>query len=240
MNILAIRQALNNSGPQAAERQLALLGDNQGDDQLAVLVRDLSAGEVSQLLAEGDYTKPSVVAHHITPQQFLGALHRLGARWGSVKGAELSALLSIKELVSDFVLSALLHGYDENLPKLIKAVLEDNLAEDVLVMIALFESGCPEFLHERDWSTAQTGTWQELYLKVKDAHEPSFTLLRGEVLGLFGDEVDGDEEKDDAEGGSKKATRFLQRTLQALANKAAELGETSPKSKKTEEIFEDL
>jgi hypothetical protein len=210
MNILAIRQALNNSGPQAAERQLALLGDNQGDEQLAVLVRDLSPGEVSQLLAEGDYTKPSVVAHHITPQQFLGALHRLGARWGSVKAAQLSALLSIKEQVSDFVLSALLHGHEDNLPKLIKTVLEDNLAEDV-------------------------------YLKVKEAHEPAFNLLRGEVLGLFGNEIDGDEEKEDNEEEvNKKAQRFLQRTLQALANKAAELGEASPKSKKTEEIFEDL
>ncbi len=239
MDLLAIRQALTNGGPQAAERQLAILGNNHGDDQLALLVRELRPAEVTQLLAEGDYTKPSVVAHFITAEQFVGALHRLGAKWGSLKGVEISVLIPIKEQVSDFMLSTLLHGDDAGQKKFLEAVLDDSIVEDVLVMMPLYEPGCPEFLAERDWATAQVGTWQELYMRIRDLVPTSFDSLRSEVLSLFSEaaSVDDDEEREGMS--NKRADKFLTRALQSLANRSSELSDAKPIEKK-DEIFEDL
>lgn len=239
MNTLAIRQTLANLGPRKAELELALVGDNQGDDQVAVIVKELTHAEVSQLLAEGDYTKPSVVAHHLTPEQLLGALQRLGAKWGNLRGVETETLLPLKEQVSDFMLSALLHG-NENIHKdLIEIILNDTLAEDVLVAIALFEPGCPEFLIEKDWATAQLGTWQELYMRIRDILPTAFQRLSKEVTALYknADDKEGEEEETPM---PRKAERFLRRTLQALVTKADELGDATPTVNKAKAIFEDF
>jgi hypothetical protein len=235
-NILTIRQTLTNSGAAAAERQLALIGDNQGDDQLAILIQEFTPNEVSKFLSEGDYTKPSVVAHHITPAQVLGALQRLGAKWGNLRGVETETLLPLKEQLSDFMLSALLHGNEATSKELIETILDDSLAEDVLVAIALFEPGCPEFLKEKDWATSQQGTWQELYMRIRDILPAAFTRLSKEVTSLFGKT----EDEDDEDKVSQKADRFLKRTLQALVDKADKLGEgTTPAAKKAKTLFED-
>ncbi len=241
MNTLAIRQTLANLGPRKAELQLALLGDNQGDEQLAVIVSELTHAEVSQLLAEGDYTKPSVVAHHLTPAQLLGALHRLGAKWGNLRGTETETLLPLKEQVGDFMLSALLHGNEKTRHELMEVILEDTLAEDVLVAIALFEPGCPEFLTEKDWATAQHGTWQELYMTIRDMRRAAFDRLSKEVTDLFEKTDDRDDDNEDEEAEMpRKAEKFLRRTLQALVKKADDLGDAVPAEKKAKPLFEDF
>ncbi len=235
MNTLAIRQTLANAGPRKAELQLALLGDNQGDDQVAIIVSELTHAEVSQLLAEGDYTKPSIVAHHLTPEQLLGALQRLGAKWGNLRGAETETLLPLKEQIGDFMLSALLHGNEKAQKELIEIILDDSLAEDVLVAIALFEPGCPEFLKEKDWGTVQHGTWQELYMRIRELSPPAFTRLSKEVTSLFETEDDREEDNDNDEEEApmpRKAERFLRRTLTALVKKADDLGDAVPADKK--------
>lgn len=239
MNTLAIRQTLANLGPRKAELELALIGDNQGDDQVALIVKELTHAEVSQLLAEGDYTKPSVVAHHLTPEQLLGALQRLGAKWGNLRGVETETLLPLKEQVSDFMLSALLHGNESIHKDLIQIILNDTLAEDVLVSIALFEPGCPEFLVEKDWSTAQLGTWQELYMQIREILPAAFQRLSKEVTALY-PKVDDKEGEEEETPMPRKAESFLRRTLQALVTKADELGDATPAVKKAKAIFEDF
>jgi hypothetical protein len=64
MSILAIRETLTSGSPNKAERQLAQIAHDQGDATLALIVADLTPGEVATFLEEGDYTKPSEVVPH--------------------------------------------------------------------------------------------------------------------------------------------------------------------------------
>src|ERR1700721_4083461 len=110
MNILTIRETLKAGSPQNAERQLAQIAHDQGDETLALLVADLTPGEVASFLEEGDYSKPSEVTQFLTQEQFMEALARFGARWGKISkndGREL--LLRLKEDVATFVLPTFLH-----------------------------------------------------------------------------------------------------------------------------------
>ncbi len=66
MNILTIRETLKAGSPQSAERQLAQIAHDQGDDTLALLVADLTPGEITSFLEEGDYSKPSEVTQFLT------------------------------------------------------------------------------------------------------------------------------------------------------------------------------
>ncbi len=239
MNALAIRETLSHSGPRAAERQLAKISNDQGDDQLSLIVAELTPGEVAMLLGEGDYTKPSTVTPFVTAAQFLGALERFGAKWGKLNKTSTESLLELKSQLSDFVLPVLLHAEGEHKKSLIREIVEDNLGEDVLVAIPLFEPGCPEFLREFDLREVQHGTWQELYADLQTQDPAIFKSLSKQVTGLFGTEEDNmDDEEETKE--AAPAVRFLKRTLQSLSDKAAKLVEKSPDQKKSEDVFEDI
>ncbi len=240
MNALAIRETLSHAGPRAAERQLAKISNDQGDEQLSLIVAELTPGEVAMLLGEGDYTKPSTVTPFVTAAQFLGALERFGAKWGKLNKTSTESLLELKSQLADFVLPVLLHAEGEHKKDLIRQIAEDNLGEDVLVAIPLFETGCPEFLKDFDLREVQHGTWQELYADLQAQDPVLFKSLSNQVVRLFGateeDSMDDDEEIKEA----APAVRFLKRTLQALSDKAAKLVQRSPDQKKSEDVFEDI
>jgi hypothetical protein len=167
MNILTIRETLKAGSPHNAERQLAQIAHDQGDDTLALLVADLTPGEVASFLEEGDYSKPSEVTQFLTQEQFMEALARFGAKWGKISkndGREL--LLRLKEDVATFILPTLLHREDR---VFIQAMLDDTLGEDIIVALPLYETGYLEFLREFDSGMAQKGTWQELYAIIQQA-----------------------------------------------------------------------
>jgi hypothetical protein len=218
---LTIRQTLSDFGPGRAERALALLAHEQGDEQLALLAKELTPAEVAQIMSEGDYTKPSMLAAVITPEQFVGSLHRLGAKWGTLRGAEDQAMDSLRAEVRDYMLSGLLTGNEEMTALRLTAVMEDDLAQDVLIVIAIREAGCPEFLRERDWASAHVGTWQELYMLIRDSDEKSFKNISDDLLALFDEDSTSDNEVGEE---PIKVKRFLRRSLQSLVDQAAELG----------------
>jgi len=239
MNALALRATLKSTGAKAAESQLAIIGNELGDNQLALVVADLSPGEIGLFLENADYTKPSLVTPFVSPEQLIGALERVGAKWGDLRGSSPNALISLKQEVSDLLFPVLLQGEPAQRSKLLKAVLKNSLVEDLIVSLPLFEHGCPEFLADFEANHIQHGTWQELYADIHTLDEPSFNRLRNEILSLFprkeGEESD-DEESDPAE--NRKAVQQLQRTLQALANRAAKLVESSPVDAADEDPFE--
>ena len=239
MNLPAIREVLNNNGIHAAEKQLALVGDNQGDEQLAIMVQEMPPAEVSQFLSESDYTKPSVVAHHVTAEQFIGAIHRIGSRWGSLRGADEESLGTLKSQLSDFILSALLHGEDGPREDLFAAIMEDSLAQDALAVIAIGEPGCPDFLQERDWGVTQVGTWQEAYAFLHEKFPTQFDLLRKEVVSLFEDVPEVDDAPDeDKRVNPTKARKFVRRTLQSLVSRAEEVSGAEPAVKPKGGVFD--
>ena len=220
---LAIRETLKHSGAQAAERQLTRIGDTEGDDQLTILVADLNSAEVAQIVGLGDFTKPSIAVHFLSPKQFLGALERLGAKWGEIGDSAGSTIHTLKEDLADFVLSVVLHA-ESRRRSFIEALAQDPLGGKMLVALPLWEQGCPEFLENYESATHQKGTWQELYVEVEAVDEKFFDFLRSQVVALT---------KND-----KACYSFLKRTLQALSDKASgHVGQETVDNKEIEKIF---
>jgi len=236
MNILTIRETLKAGSAHNAERQLAQIAHDQGDDQLALLVADLTPGEVASFLEEGDYSKPSEVTQFLTEEQFMEALARFGAKWGKISksdGREL--LLRLKEDVAMFILPTLLHREDRGF---IKAMLEDTLGEDIIVALPLYETGYLEFLREFDAGMAQKGTWQELYAVIREMEPKTFSSLRKHVYELSDDSRDEDEDEDEDRANLQtEGVKFLRRTLQRLSDQAAKHAEKSGDVEETEDVF---
>lgn len=235
MNILTIRETLKSGSPRKAERQLAKIGHEQGDESLALLVAGLTPGEVASFLEEGDYTKPSEITQFLTGGQFMGALARFGGKWGKLgKNDGKEVLLRLKEEVAAFVLPLLLHRSDR---LCIKAMLEDKLGEDILIALPLYEPDYLECLRDFSVGMAQRGTWQELYAIIEDMDEKAFVALRKDVMGLSGkpDKESADEEEADSE--NAEGVRFLRRTLQRMSDQASGHAEKIPAAEETEDVF---
>jgi hypothetical protein len=235
MNILTIRETLKAGSASNAERQLAQIAHDQGDDTLALLVKDLTPGEVATFLEEGDYSKPSEVTQFLTTEQFMEALARFGAKWGKISksdGREL--LLRLKEDVATFILPTLLHREDRDF---IKALLEDTLGEDIIVALPLYETGYLETLREFDSSMVQKGTWQELYGIIQEMDPKTFRALRKHVYELSDNPSADDDEEDEEADLNTEGVKFLRRTLQRLSDQAAKHAETSPEAEAEEDVF---
>ena len=235
---LAISQTLQNSGPQAAERQLTIIGHEAGDDQLALIVQALLPGEVAAIVGEGDYTKPSIASHFVTPEQFLGALERFGARWGRLEGKILGDQVSqMSQEVADFVFSVILTGDESHRYALVTALLADTLGKDVLILVAVDEVGCPEFLQGDvfDVGMAEKGTWQELYVEIEHIDRRGLLMLKTEILALYSKDFDSESGKE------HPSWRFINRTLKTMSRKAAEhVGQEKTAEAKIEEVFADV
>ncbi len=237
MNILTIRETLKAGSPHNAERQLAQIAHDQGDETVALLVADLTPGEVASFLEEGDYSKPSEVTQFLTKEQFMEALARFGARWGKISkndGREL--LLRLKEDVATFILPTLLHREDR---LFIKAMLDDTLGEDIIVALPLYETNYLEFLREFDSSMAQKGTWQELYAVIQEMEPKTFRSLRKHVYELSDNPSasEDDEEQDENADLKTEGVKFLRRTLQRLSDQAAKHAETNQEVEESEDVF---
>jgi len=235
MNILSIRETLKAGSPHNAERQLARIAHDHGDETLALLVADLTPGEVASFLEEGDYSKPSEVTQFLTVEQFMEALARFGAKWGKISkndGREL--LLRLKEDVATFILPTLLHREDH---LFIKAMLEDTLGEDIIVALPLYETGYLDFLREFDSGMAQKGTWQELYAVIQEMDPKIFKALRKHVYELSDHQADEDDEQDENADLKTDGVKFLRRTLQRLSDQASKHAAASSDVDETEDVF---
>jgi hypothetical protein len=234
MNILTLRQILDSGSAHKAERQLVQIAHDEGDAALALIVADLTPGEVVSFLEEGDYTKPSEVVPHLTPSQFMGALDRFGSKWGKLsKNDGREVLLRLKEDVAEFILPALLFREDR---LFIKAMLDDNLGEDVLVILPLYEAGYVEALRHFEAGMAQKGTWQELYAVIEEMEPKSFASLRSQVLDLS-DKTSRDDDEDDEPKSTPEGIKFLRGTLQRLSDRAAKHAGENPQAGQVEEVF---
>ena len=233
MSILAIRETLSSGSAHKAERQLAQIAHDQGDAAIALIVADLTPNEIASFLEEGDYTKPSEVVPHLTRDQFMGAVDRFGSKWGKLsKNDGREVLLRLKEEVAEFILPALLFREDR---LFIKALLDDNLGEDILVILPLYEAGYVEILREFEAGMAQKGSWQELYGVIEEMDPKAFASLRAQVLDLA-DRVRDDDDEDEPKANSE-GIKFLRGTLQRLSDRAAKHAGENAAANPTEEVF---
>lgn len=233
MSILTIRETLVSGNTHKAERQLIQIAHDQGDEALALIVADLTPGEIASFLEEGDYTKPSEVVPHLTREQFMGALDRFGSKWGKLtKNDGSEVLLRLKEEVAEFILPTLLMREDH---VFIEAMLDNNLGEDILVILPLYEAGYVDFLRDFEAGMAQKGTWQELYAVIEEINPKAFASLKNEVLSLA-DKASDDDDEDEPKGNSE-GIKFLRGTLQRLSDRAAKHAGENAAAGEKEEVF---
>lgn len=230
---ITIRDTIKYSGVYAAEKQMRIIAHTAGDEQLSLMVSELEPAEVSLLASEGDYTKPSMVSHFISADQFIGALERLGASWGQI-GNSTDTIFDLKTRVGDFVLSVVLHAQGARQIELIHALSKSALTEEVLVILALHEPGNLEFLQDFDTRMSEKGTWQELYSVIRDTDEKLAGHLQKTVLEIEKQDLLND----------KAVIKYLKRVLNALAHRAAKHSNahnTATKSGvKTPQVFVDI
>lgn len=195
-NVLAIRQVLDTHGPATAERSLAVIGNKAGDEELAILVQSLELGDITSLIGEGDYTKPSIVVAFITPQQFIGALERLGAKWGACRGVISEVQLAEMHAdVTAFLTSVILTNDERQKKRMLEALYLKEIGRDLLVSIAVSENNCLEFFDSDehraggvDVARAEVGTWQEIFVELHVTYPRFFEEIKRRIFSLHADE----------------------------------------------------
>lgn len=229
---LAIRQALKDSGPVTAERQLMIIGRDSGDETLALIVQELRPVEVTALLCEGDFTKPSLAAPFVTTEQFLGAFDRIGAKWGKVTSRESFEVVSrLLGEVSDFMLSVILPADANRKSALLDALLEHELGEPVIVALSVGHLG---FLNAGNFSLVEKGTSQELVVEIAEADSKAFERILAQVRSLH-PEIDTTLEEE-AKGLELRA-RFVRGVIGSMSRRALKFVETAGTEDKDEEVF---
>ncbi len=236
IDALAIRAAVNSGDLRAAEHQLALIGDTVGDDQLALVVKDLTPGEVMTLVGEGDYSKPSLVVHFISAEQFLGALVRIGAKWGRI-GDKDDYGRFLGEL-TDLFLSVLLVIEPQKRRELLTALIEHTLGMRSLICVAI---SVKEYLLDYDSRAAEHGTVGELMTFLEDVDYDAFVTIQKKIASMCLENAEVHLAEEGEESISEKRCRWYQRrTLNALVDAAMRLVESKQPEAPKDEIFGDV
>jgi len=225
INTLAIRQALQ-SGGAAAETQLAIIANSAGDEQLALVIEDLGAAEIAAIVEDADMTKPSIVHAFVSPEQFLGAFDRLGAKWGAISSNSDIDLLKFQSDIEDFLCPMILASHvTAHRDSVLTALLEHPLGPDTLLFVALDRKDSEELILRPIDYPITHGTWQELFRLTAEQHPEVYREIAHHSASL----------KD----GEKDETRpFAISHLNALHHQAREA--QADTAEEAEEVFVDL
>lgn len=241
MQTTQISLILKLQGIPAAERQLSIIGDQAGDGELAVIVEALTYAEVAALVGEGDYTKPSIASHFVTPEQFIGALERLGARWGNLdKKIHRERDEECRQEVVDFILSVVLTDNLARQATLLQSLLDNDLGREVLILIAVNEKECVEFLRTPSVSstTIMIGTWQEVYSAIENFNQHAMEELRESILTLYS--AHDESSVEEGHGDMDKPAKFVHSTLRSMVRHASKHVQTEAPKEKVEQVFADI
>jgi len=176
---LAVREALQ-QGAGAAEKQLTTIGNDYGDDQLAIIVGDLTIPEIIVMSDEYDMTKPSLISAFITPEQFTSALDRKAEEWGGLYGPisqeDLeAALYELQENVEGFLCPIVYSSDDSDREYEMLSTLFDHPHGIRLVLVSCV--GRKDF-HEMIESPTDRqpghGTWQGLLTSLRQLRPKEF------------------------------------------------------------------
>jgi hypothetical protein len=160
---LTIKETLSNDGnARAAVKQIHTLAVREGDEQVAILVAQLSPSEITPILEESDYTLPSNILPHISKAQFMGSYMSYPSRWGTnINTADTAQLRA--EFIEFLIPLLLLHPNSDGF---IKELTKDPLDQKMLLAIALGDYQTETFLTETT-HIPEHGTWQEIYAKLE-------------------------------------------------------------------------
>lgn len=175
---LAVRAALN-EGAGAAEKQLALIAGTQGDDQLALVVAELSAPEIVTLVGESDMTKSSLVSAFVTPEQFIAVLTRKLDAWSSYygpmsRGELANSLPGFQDQLEDFLCPMIFAAEIPDREKaMFEALIDFKIGPDLILLAGLGRKDFDEVFLLKGNFPAFPGTWQSLFtgLQLRDPGE---------------------------------------------------------------------
>lgn len=180
---LAVRAALN-EGAGAAEKQLALIAGNQGDDQLALVVAELTAPEIVTLVGESDMTKSSLVSAFATPEQFIAVLTRKLDAWSSYYGSmslnELAnSLPGLQDQLEDFLCPMIFAAETPDREKEIFDVLIDfKIGPELILLTGVGRKDFDEVFVLAGKFPSSTGTWQSLFTGLQQRDPAEYKELQ--------------------------------------------------------------
>lgn len=180
---LAVRAALS-EGAGAAEKQLALIAGNQGDDQLALVVAELTAPEIVTIVGESDMTKSSLVSAFATPEQFIAVLTRKLDAWSSYYGSmslgELAnSLQGLQDQLEDFLCPMIFSAESADREKAIfDALLEFKIGPELILLTGVGRKDFEEIFVLKEVFPASPGTWQSLFTGLQQRAPEEYKTLQ--------------------------------------------------------------
>ena len=180
---LAVRAALN-EGAGAAEKQLALIAGSQGDDQLALVVAELSAPEIVTIVGESDMTKSSLVSAFATPEQFIAVLTRKLDGWSSYYGSmslgELAnSLPGLQDQLEDFLCPMIFAAESADREKAIfDALLDFKIGAELILLTGVGRKDFDEIFVLKENFPASAGTWQSLFTGLQQRDPAEYKALQ--------------------------------------------------------------
>ena len=167
--VSALSMTLQYDGPKGAEKHLLAIANERGDAELAVLVPQIPAHDLLRMINEGDYTKPSTAAPHVTADQFIEMLERTMASWGgNVASSEYYRIL---DNFHHFLVSIFLTGVSpQQGAELFNALVEHEVGADIPALIAFGGKDTEAFFDDTGSPDFQRGTWQEVIYLFSQEH----------------------------------------------------------------------
>jgi hypothetical protein len=180
---LAVRAALS-EGAGAAEKQLALIAGSQGDDQLALVVAELSAPEIVTIVGESDMTKSSLVSAFATPEQFIAVLSRKLDAWSSYYGAmslnELAnSLPGLQDQLEDFLCPMIFAAESADREKeIFEALLDFKIGPELILLTGVGRKDFEEIFVLKENFPSSIGTWQSLFTGLQQRDPAEYQTLQ--------------------------------------------------------------
>lgn len=180
---LAVRAALS-EGAGAAEKQLALIAGNQGDDQLALVVAELTAPEIVTIVGESDMTKSSLVSAFATPEQFIAVLTRKLDAWSSYYGSmtlgELAnSLPGLQDQLEDFLCPMIFAAESADREKAIfEALIDFKIGPELILLTGVGRKDFEEVFVLKENFPSSIGTWQSLFTGLQQRDPEEYRTLQ--------------------------------------------------------------
>lgn len=190
---LAVRAALS-EGAGAAEKQLALIAGNQGDDQLALVVAELSAPEIVTIVGESDMTKSSLVSAFATPEQFIAVLTRKLDAWSSYYGPmslnELAnSLTGLQDQLEDFLCPMIFAAENaERENEIFETLIDFKIGAELILLTGVGRKDFEEIFVLKENFPAVPGTWQSLFTGLQQRDPAEYQALQAHYNQLLIDD----------------------------------------------------
>jgi len=218
-------------GATATEDALSVVAENGGDLAVEKIVQDMTPGELMTVVGDFDMTKPSVVSHHLTTNQFLSVVDRIGLFLSEI-GDEDFDLRMIQSRIESILVPALAMGRDVFYHDRLEFLLDYNGGIGLLALLAIDQQDYEKFVADPEKAMAWHGTWQEIFAEVAYNFPQKYQLLI-ETIESINDEP-GHSEDDDV-----RQDKIVE-IINSLVYKARDLMSTEKPDKSEALVFVDL